>query len=84
MIHQLKIDPCYFDAILYFHKRFEIRFNDRDFQLFDTLILSEFDSDKEIYSGRRIFCSVTYILRSCKYLMPGYVALGFVISEVNI
>ncbi|WP_331384989.1 DUF3850 domain-containing protein [Bacillus badius] len=43
MKHELKIYPQYFKAVVSGKKSFEIRKNDRDFKVGDTLLLHEFD-----------------------------------------
>lgn len=43
MIHELKTWPEYFRAIRSGEKCFELRFNDRNYQIADELILREFD-----------------------------------------
>jgi len=60
--HQLKIWPEYFNAILKKEKTFEIRKNDRNFQVGDILKLREYDPRTELYTGSWICVKVTYIL----------------------
>lgn len=59
-LHELKIYPKYFDAVLNGSKPFEIRKNDRNFQVGDNVFLREWDNIK--YSGRTIFAEITYVL----------------------
>lgn len=49
MIHQLKIWPCYYQAVESGDKTFEVRNNDRAFQKGDTVELLEFDPDKTTF-----------------------------------
>ena len=42
MIHRLKIKPEYFQAVINGTKPFEIRYNDRNFQTGDKIILEEY------------------------------------------
>jgi len=60
-IHNLKIKSQYFDAVKNGTKTFEIRYNDRDFKVGDTLILKEVDMMGE-FTGNEIHKVVTYIL----------------------
>lgn len=52
MIHELKILPQYFEAVQSGLKTFEIRKNDRDYKVGDTLVLKEYNN--EAYTGREI------------------------------
>ena len=56
MNHELKILPCYFDAVLSGRKTFEIRDNsDRGFQAGDMVMLKEYNpapDGKPAYTGR--------------------------------
>ena len=81
-LHELKIYPKYFDAVLDGSKPFEIRKNDRGFQVGDNIRLREWDNIK--YSGRTIYAEITYILDD-KFvgLADGYVALGIKANDYN-
>ena len=59
MIHALKIDPQYFEAVRSGKKRFELRKDDRDFRVGDYLALNEWD---DRYTGRTELVKVTYIM----------------------
>ena len=73
MIHELTCTPDYFWAVAGNRKNFEIRFNDRDFQVGDWLRLRCWDGE---YLGNELLRRVTYVLRDFAGLAPGYVALG--------
>lgn len=81
-LHELKIYPKYFNAVLDGSKTFEIRKNDRWFQVGDNILLREWDNIK--YSGRTIYAEITYILDD-KFigLEDGYVALGIKVNDYN-
>lgn len=83
MIHKLKILPEYFEAVRSGAKNFEIRLNDRDFQLHDELILREFDG--EHFTGRRLHRWIGYIYRGDgRYgLSDGYCVLALKRSPPN-
>lgn len=72
MIHGLKILPEFFEAITSGRKRFEIRKNDRGFQIGDQLILREWTGEK--YTGDSYKAEITYITDYMQH--DGYVVLG--------
>lgn len=72
--HLLKTDPKYFKLVRAGLKRFEIRRNDRNFEVGDRLILQEFESGQ--FTGEKIVVDVLYILDNAQYLPEGYVALS--------
>ncbi|WP_369711599.1 DUF3850 domain-containing protein [Leptotrichia sp. HSP-334] len=74
--HDLKIERKYFDDVITERKRFEVRKNDRDYQVNDILSLNEYDKDKQIYTGRHISAKVLYILDDNTFLKEGYVVLS--------
>ena len=61
-IHQLKIWPVYLDAILDGKKMFEVRLNDRGFEVGDVLILKKWDPMTQKYGGFHIAFKVDYVL----------------------
>ena len=75
MLHELKTYPKYFQETIEGNKLFEIRKNDRNFQVGDVLLLKEWDNIK--YTGSEVGAMVRYILDD-KFigLAEGYVALG--------
>lgn len=74
--HHLKCLHPYFDAVARGDKTFEVRLNDRDFQVGDTLKLVRYVDDKgdwEHIVKRR----VTYVLHGGQFgIEPGYVVMG--------
>lgn len=74
-VHELKTDPIVFEAIKKEEKTFEIRKNDRNFQVGDELWLREtVNTGKEMangapleYTGRILVVNVTYILKGPIY-----------------
>ena len=83
MQYEVKILPKYFERILRGEKKFELRKNDRDFQVGDVVILNEFDNVNNKYTGRILNVEITYILKDCSEygLMDGYCIFGFVIID---
>lgn len=74
MIHRLKTLPQYYQPIIEKRKTFEIRNNDRDFQIGDSVILNEWDGEK--YTG--LFCiGIIIDIFDISFLLPGYVAFTF-------
>lgn len=59
MLHELKIIPRCFSLAKSGRKNFEIRANDRDFNIGDRALLKEFDLKTETYTGRSILVEIT-------------------------
>lgn len=65
MLHELKIWPVMFDAVKSGEKTFELRRDDRDFNVEDHLFLREWDSVGG-HTKRKILVRVTYVLRQAE------------------
>lgn len=61
MLHYLKILPEYYEAVATGKKSFEIRKNDRNYQVGDTLVIQEYFPDTDKFSGRSVLREITYI-----------------------
>lgn len=82
MVHELKTWPEYFDAVYRRVKRFELRINDRNFQVGDVLNLQEYDIITDTYSGRSICLPVTFIM-PVAILTEEYTNRGYVIMSLG-
>lgn len=75
--HCLKVWREYFDDIQSGAKPFELRRNDRSFEVGDTLVLEEWDAAAESYTGRRVVRGVTYRLDGPVFgLAAGHCIMG--------
>lgn len=79
MHHILKTDPLYWDAIAEGRKSFEVRFDDRGFDVGDTLELMRIDrlDISSSYDGLdRLYSKIIFILRGGQYgIADGYCVL---------
>lgn len=79
--HELKTWTAFFRSISDGSKKFELRRDDRGFEVGDKLVLREYDPKRKTYSGHELHALVTYVLRDAPDfgLVPGFVILSFVI-----
>ncbi len=72
--HDLKTWPEPFQAVWRGEKHYELRRDDRSYEVGDTLILNEWDPNLMVYSGRHIRAYVSYITRNKEDwgLKPGF------------
>lgn len=85
-IHELKILPQYFVDVKSGKRTFELRKNDRDFEVGDILMLKEFNPNKQYetmeggvlsnFSGEKILRQISYILKDIEGLDKNYEILG--------
>ncbi len=71
MTHELKTWTGYYQAILDGKKTFECRRDDRGFNYGDGLLLREWNTDDNTYTGRQVLKTVTYILRGPAFGVSG-------------
>lgn len=77
--HELKCWPEYFEPVYSGKKRFELRFNDRDYKAGDYLLLREWRPVEEAYTGRELKVIVTYVMAEDDgpaEVMPGWVVMS--------
>lgn len=85
--HELKTWPEPFRGLFFIKKNFEIRKNDRDFNLGDLLYLREWDPVTKEYSDRYVIAEVTFIMHVGQEghctdgLEKGYCAMGIEILK---
>jgi hypothetical protein len=79
MTHALKTWPEYFSAIEQGTKTFELRKDDRPFQIGDKLLLQEWEPASKAYTGGETIRIIDYILRDAVEfgLRKGFVIIGF-------
>ncbi|MBE3118977.1 MAG: DUF3850 domain-containing protein [Candidatus Atribacteria bacterium] len=61
-LHELKIWPDFFNLTVSGKKNFEIRVNDRGFEVLDRLLLREFNPSTQAYTGREHAVSISHML----------------------
>jgi len=80
--HDLKVWPDFFAAIGCGDKTFEIRKNDRGYQIGDLLRLREYEPGPDEYTGREVERTVSYLISGddpmgyAFGLRAGFVAMG--------
>ena len=79
-IHDLKIWPEHFDAVVSGRKRFEVRVNDRGYEVGDTLHLREWEPDEERYTGAE--CWQTVAVVAAIPFTDNLVGLGFTLPDL--
>jgi len=80
-VHDLKTLDPYFGLMQEGVKDFEIRFDDKDFLVDDTLNLQEYKYKEP--TGECVQKRIKYILRRFKGLQTGYVVLGLEDIEIK-
>lgn len=79
--HIKKLIQPFFDDVWDGKKMFELRKNDCDYKVDDFIILEEYDSAKDIYSGKNMRVLIKYILQDFEGLENGYCILGIEVFD---
>lgn len=74
MIHSLKTETRFFEDVKSGKKNFEIRKNDRGYEVGDYLALNEWENDA--FTGRSILVKVTYIFSEERLCKEGFVTMA--------
>jgi len=77
-VHELKTWPWHFRDVQSGRKAFELRKDDRGFEVGDLLWLREFDPETQEYTGQEVYRSVTLMLQQFPGLAEGYVIMALV------
>lgn len=84
MVHELKTWDEFMTDIATGKKPFEVRKNDRDFNVGDTLMLKGWDNHFAEYTGMFIEAEVTYILKGGAWgIEDGYIVIGIKVKNYN-
>jgi hypothetical protein len=76
IVHHLKIKPDYYEQVVRGVKTFEIRKNDRNYQVDDLISLNEYNPEIKEYTGRSVMRKITIVFDDCEYVKADYVVLG--------
>lgn len=75
--HRLKTVQPYFEQCWRGKKNFEIRENDRGFQVGDEVFLMEYDEQKDELVGRELRGEITYVLEDYPAVKKGHVVFAY-------
>lgn len=82
-VHELKIWPESFEAVLNRRKTYEIHKADRPFAVDDILILREWNPDVLNYTGRMTIVTVTYITHPSTFGLPSDLCVMAIVPHYN-
>jgi hypothetical protein len=86
MRHELKTWPEHYDNVVKGAKTFEIRKNDRDFRVGDTVALRRFCPEKKEYTGEECVIYISHLLdgKNTQFgLSPDYCILSIKLMFID-
>lgn len=75
--HYLKTLPRFFLATKLRKKAFELRINDRNFEVGDTIVLQEYTAE-DGYTGAELYREITYILFETPFVPEKYICMSVI------
>jgi hypothetical protein len=83
-VHVIKTwDECMMDIATH-KKTFEVRKNDRGYDVGDILLMQGFDKEKKKYTSKSLEAEVTYILHGGQFgIQEGYCVMGIKVRNYN-
>lgn len=75
-IHHVKCETVFFEDVVNDRKAFEVRKNDRDYQIGDDMVLMEWDKALQEFTGREERVTIIYMLEGYPGIEAGYCILG--------
>lgn len=84
MLHALKTEQEFFALVSKTSKTFDVRKNDRPFQVNDDICLQEWDKEKKTYTGSEWHGKISYILNDERFCKKGYVVLAIKPKEIKV
>ena len=82
--HELKTWDEFMRDVATGKKSFEVRRNDRGFEVGDTLLLKGWYPNMGQYSGEEIYAEITYMLIGSQWgVMDGFVVMGIKVLNCN-
>lgn len=82
MVHKLKLSSIYFNDILENNKNFEVRKDDRHYEVGDYLYLREFLPPTAEYTGKEILAKVIYVYRG-ELCLPGHCIMAIEVLGIG-
>ena len=82
-MHTLKILPKWYEAITSGNKRFEVRKNNRNFQVGDLVCLQEWSDLYGGYTGSECVVKIKYILKDPEWCKEDTCIFGFDLASYD-
>src|SRR5690606_9869902 len=77
-VHHLKILDQYYEDIESGLKTFEVRFNDRNYEVGDIIQFNVINDNKITLKQTLTKYLITYVLKDINYLKPGYLVMSII------